>query len=94
MTTPTVIKTSKTSDNKTFQVWSDGHVTQALGYYWKGTRKLPTLEVALTVAGEVCLFAAEEVPTLLQVAKKLARKGSFNPGQLRAVASKALEVAS
>lgn len=93
MTNATVIKTSKTSDNKTFQVWSDGHVTQALGYYWQGTRKLPR-DVALMVAGEVCLFDAKEVPTLLQVAKKLARKGSFDPGQLRAAASKALEVLS
>lgn len=92
MSNTTIIKTSKTSDNKTFHVWSDGVVTQALGYFWQGTRKLP-LPAALIVAGEVCLFEADEIPALLKVAKKLARKGSFNPGDLRAAASKLLGAA-
>jgi hypothetical protein len=85
-TEPTVVARRTTADSKTFCVWSDGVVTQALGIFWQGTRKLP-LSVAFVVADEVCLFDAAEVPALLKVAKKLARKGrQVLPGELRAAA--------
>jgi len=81
----TVIAHRKTADNKSFLVWEDGEVTQALGYFWPGIRKLP-VGLALIVADEVCLYDAAEVPALLKAARKLNKTAPFTPGELRALA--------
>ncbi len=91
----TIISRNKTSDNKTLQVWSDGDLTQALGYTLKGGR-LGSVSVASMVAGEACLFDWAEMPSLLKAAKLLvARKGDqLTPGNLRKLAHKLAEAAS
>jgi len=77
-----IIAKRKTFDGKHIHFWSDGDVTQILGYNIKGLGQPRTAEgfTANLAASEaimpnVALYTFDEVRTALKQARKLARQG-------------------
>lgn len=86
----TVIARRITADNRTIYVHSDGDLTSAFGFYFKGATVKKDVALSLLIADEAQLFNADEIGTLIRAAKDLAKKGSVLPGELRALAAKRL----
>ncbi len=89
MTEPTIIARRSTSDGKHVCLWSDGLLTWAMGYFIKGAARPRTesgrneaLRAGWLVLGDVELYDAAEVPTLVRAAR-LTVKGDGLPGTMR-----------
>ena len=85
-----IVARRKTSDDKEVALWSDGSLTWGRWNVIKGSPHARTpaqIEEALRagwlVMGEIELYDAEEVPRLIEVARKVARRGG-DPGDVRA----------
>lgn len=85
-----IIARRKTADDKAVALWSDGSLTWGgVGTVIKGSanpRTAAQIEEALAagwlVMGDVELYDADEVPRLIEVARKAARRGGL-PGDVR-----------
>jgi hypothetical protein len=85
-----IIARRKTADDKAVALWSDGSLTWGgVGTVIKGSphaRTAAQIEEALAagwlVMGEVEAYDADEVPRLIEVARKVARRGGL-PGDVR-----------
>lgn len=86
-----VIATRKTYDGKNISLWSDGSLTWGrLGTVIKGSPHARTTaqiqearDAGWLVMGEVEVYDADEVPRLIEVARKVAKRGG-RPGDVRA----------
>lgn len=100
MSSHTVIARRKTFDGKTICLWSDGLVTRALGHSIRGIGAARTdeakelnLRAGWLALGEVCLYEADEVATLIKVARMAVRQDAIPaPLYLRTKTSEALSV--
>lgn len=88
-----------TSDGTNVLLWADGSLTGSMGYQFPGVpmgapRSPAALAVKLVavwaVLGEVDLFDRDELPALVKVATRLARKGRVLPGDLRRLTCESL----
>lgn len=86
---PEVIARRKTADDKAVSLWSDGSLTWGHWNVIKGSPNARTdtqIQEALAAGwlamGEMELYDADEVPRLIEVARKVARKGGL-PGDVR-----------
>lgn len=84
-----IIARRKTSDDKAVSLWSDGSLTWGAWNVIKGSPHAKTdeqireaLDAGWLVMGEIELYDADEVPRLIEVARKVARRGGL-PGDLR-----------
>lgn len=84
-----ILARGKTYDDKVVLLWSDGSLTWALGNVIKGSPNARTsdgikeaLAAGRLVMGEISIYNADEVTRLIEVARKVARKGG-NPGDVR-----------
>lgn len=89
-TTDTIIARRSTFDGKHVCLWSDGTLTWGLGYVIKGSanpRNRAQSEQALAagwlVLGDVEIYDADEVSTLIAAARWTAKRGGL-PGDMRA----------
>ena len=89
MTEPTIIARRSTADGKHVCLWSDGLLTWAFGYHIKGAARPRTQaarEQAFTAAwlvlGDVELYDADEIPTLVKAARWAAARDGL-PGTMR-----------
>jgi hypothetical protein len=92
-----VIARRKTADDKVVLLWSDGSLTWALGNVIKGSAHARTpgqvqeaRSAGWLVMGEVELYDADEVPRLIEVARKAARRRgeAALPGNVRGAFAK------
>lgn len=90
VTADRVIARRSTADGVHVCLWSDGTLTWSLGSIIKGSanpRTRAQSEMALRagwlVLGDVALYDADEVPTLIRAARATAKAGS-DPGDMRA----------
>ncbi len=72
MTNATQIATRHTADRIRILVWSDGSLTNGLGFSVRGG-KLPA-SVLWRVVGDLALFDWTELPSVIRTAKKVARR--------------------
>lgn len=87
---PEVIAQRKTADDKTISLWNDGSLTWGrMGTVIKGsphprtdTQIREALKAGHLVMGEIELYDAADVPRLIEVARKVTRRGG-QPGDLR-----------
>lgn len=87
---PEVIAQRKTSDGKAVSLWNDGSLTWGrMGLIIKGSPHARTddqiraaLDAGHLVLGEIELYDADEVPRLIEVARKVAKRGASS-GELR-----------
>jgi hypothetical protein len=88
-----ILARRKTADDKAVLLHADGTLTWALGSAIKGSPNARTaagieeaLDAGWIVMGEVELYDADEVPRLIEVARKAARRGGEArlPGNVRA----------
>jgi hypothetical protein len=89
-----VLARGKTYDDKVVLLWSDGSLTWALGNVIKGSPNARTaagiqeaVAAGWLVMGEVSIYNADEITRLIEVARKVARKGG-NPGDVRSAFAK------
>lgn len=92
--TAEIIAKRSTADGKHVLLWNDGTLTWALyntikGSPWPRTdaQIREALKAGWLVMGEVELYDAAEVPRLIEVARKIARRGG-TPGDLRSAFAK------
>jgi hypothetical protein len=76
MTEPTIIARRSTSDGKHVCLWSDGLLTWAFGFRIRGAARPRTEQdrgqafmAAWLVLGDVELYDADEIPTLVKAAR-------------------------
>ncbi len=86
---PEIIARRKTSDDKAVSLWNDGSLTWGAWNAVKGSPNARTdaqireaLKAGWLVIGEIELYDADEVPRLIEVARKVSRRGGL-PGDLR-----------
>jgi len=86
---PEIIARRKTSDDKAVSLWNDGSLSWGAWNVIKGSPQARTdaqirdaLKAGWLVMGEVELYDADEVPRLIEVARKVAGRGGL-PGDLR-----------
>jgi len=86
---PQIIARRKTADGKIVQLWNDGTLTWALHNAIKGSPHPRTddqireaLAAGHLVMGEIELYDADDVPRLIEVARKVAKRGGL-PGDVR-----------
>ena len=84
-----IIARRKTSDDKTVSLWNDGSLTWGAWNVIKGSPSPRTdaqireaLDAGWLVMGEIELYDADDVPRLIEVARKVARRG-VSAGDLR-----------
>lgn len=80
-----VVARRSTSDGKHVLMWQDGSLTWALGYAIKGAPRGGSefaRRVGMLVLGEVCLYEAAEVPSLVAAARHVAQRSGL-PGDVR-----------
>lgn len=87
----TVIAKRQTADSKTVEFYSDGGITGAMGFYIRGIRKISD-SVRNWLMGDVQLYDYNELPIVIQSARKLAKRDpNATPGDYRIAAIIALE---
>lgn len=79
---PEIIARRQTSDGKSVLLWNDGTLTWGMYDSIKGSPRARTdsqireaLDAGWLVVGEIALYEADEVPRLIEVARKVARRG-------------------
>lgn len=88
--TPEVIAQRKTADDKAVSLWNDGSLTWGrMGTVIKGSPHARTdeqiraaLAAGWLVMGEIELYDSDDVPRLIEVARKVARRNGL-PGDVR-----------
>lgn len=85
-----IIARRQTADGKEVALWSDGSLTWGRWNVIKGSPQARTpaqieqaLQAGWLVIGEIELYDSNEVPRLIEVARKIARRGG-DPGDVRA----------
>lgn len=88
----TIISRKRTFDGKPVLVHTDGDLTGALGFYFRGAKVRKDVRLSLLIADEACVFDASEMGALIRAANTIAKKGgSVLPGDVRALAHKLLK---
>jgi hypothetical protein len=79
---PEIIARRRTSDGKSVLLWNDGTLTWGMYDAIKGSPRVRTdaqireaLDAGWLVMGEIELYEADEVPRLIEAARKVARRG-------------------
>jgi hypothetical protein len=92
---PEIIARRRTSDGKSVLLWNDGTLTWGMYDAIKGSPRARTdpqireaLDAGWLVVGEIELYEADEVPRLIEAARKVARRGG-SAGDLRSDFAKA-----
>lgn len=75
-----IVITKKTHDGYFVLGWSDGTVTNAVG--WIVSKTLP-IDAMRMVLNEVCLYDYPEIRTLCETARKLHKKNKLSLVELR-----------
>ena len=83
-----IVARRETADGHAVALWNDGAFTWGvLGRIINGCALRPTatdVAAGVLVAGEICLWDADDIPRLIRTARRLARNEAVLPGDLRA----------